>query len=869
MASLRLFIARCRALFRRDVISEEIREELQFHVDMRAADYERGGADGDEARRQARRRFGNLAVIQDRGYDVRGAGLLESIVQDIRYGARLLIKDRGFSLVAILTLALGIGVSTAMFSVIDAALIRPLPYPKPEELVELSIDVPSPGPAGGRSQYAPSIEDIRAWRVSGDVFSNIGTGRVSGFMPLIVDAGEPERLVVGSASEDFLEVFGVRPVAGRLFTANDTKEDPTHVALLGYAYWQSRFNRADVIGRSIRIENTAATIIGILPAGFYPNTAVWRASPHLLPWQMQRGSGTPVFGRLRPGVSLAQARQRLTVIARSQPVRPGWSSDVNAVVESLYQNTISEYSSTVATLAYAVSALMVMALVNVAGLLIARGSSRRAELAVRRSLGASRTRVARQLLTESMVLSGVGGSLGVVLACLTLNVIVAIIPMTLPENSPATISGGVLLVATVTTVLSSIAFGLVPSIRFSDADLVGRAALAGHRQGTAFSRRSGKILVAAQIGLAVVLLVCAGLLLRSFDRLLSVDVGFDPASVLTMEVEPAATEPATLRRYYDRLIADIRKLPEVEAAGGISSLPLGNGASRMGFLKRDPSGTGLMVREITPGYFEAMGLPARSGRSFTETDWTDGESVAVVNEAARKQFFSGANPIGAQIEIDGPDERPMRVVGVVGNIRPSGPRGRIEPEVFRLYGRGQPGALSVVMRTRSGESPSSERLRNLARASGTPVVIGNIRRGSEWLGERVETQRNRAVLLSLLGAFGLALTLVGIFSATAYAVVRRTQEIGIRVAFGATPLSVVMAIVADMAWPVVIGVMVGMGAAWFATSLVRTFLFQTTSRDPVSFTVVAAFMAATALIAAWIPARRAARVDPVIALRAE
>jgi predicted permease len=864
MRVLCLALAKCRALVRRDVVAGEIRDEMLFHLQMRAEEYERQGQTRDQARLAASRRFGNLALIQDRGYDVRGGGIMETVLQDVRYGVRLLLRHRAFSAVAILTLAMGTGVSTALFSVIDAALLRPLPYPHPEELVEVQVRETNDAKSGG---YSPSLTDIRAWRESGRFFTNVGTGRLTGFYPRIVDAGEPERLVVGEASEDFLEVYGVQPLVGRGIQIQDTRENAPRVALLGHAYWQSRFGGThDAIGRVIRVAGKPATIVGVLPAGFYRETAVWEPRQVAASFANKRGTGTPVVGRLRPGVTLAQAERDLTnLTVRSEP-DPYLPSAVHVALKSMYEEETRGSVKTITTLAWAVGLILLIACVNVAGLLLARGAIREPELAIRASIGAGRGRLVRQLLTESLILAAAGGLVGLVLAWICLDALVAIIPMSLPPNSPATINLTVLGFAAILSVASSLVFGLVPALRISRARMGTQLALAGRRHGSALSRRGGQLLIAAEVALAVILLAGAGLMVRSFARLSAVDVGFDPSAVLTIEVEPIDPAPAVREQYYPALLTAIRTLPEVAAAGAVDDLPLRDG-STITFVRGVP--TQLPMRQILPGYFEALGLPLKLGRLPTESDRTGAEHVALINEQAARVFFPGGSPVGQLLQTAGKDDPPRRIVGVVGNVRHYGPRWAPEAQLYVLYGRTAKKPLRIILRPRASAVVPGDRLRQMVQAVGPKVLVGPIRSGTDDLGKTVLNPRRRTLLLSLLGGLGMLLTLVGIFSMTAYAVARRTQEIGIRMAFGAEPGDVVRTMVRDAAWPALAGLSAGMAGAFFATRIIASFLFETTSHDPATFTAVALLMGAAALVAAWVPARRAALVEPVIALRAE
>jgi putative ABC transport system permease protein len=832
--------------------------------------FEREFVVGDLAEEFAARGRSTTATIwlacQTLGWIAAGGGRrMGDTLQDVRYGMRLLVKEPSFSVVAVLTLALGIGVSTALFGVIDAALIRTLPYPHPEELVRLYVEVPYPGRL---SRLVPSMADVRHWRVTSGVFSHVGVGWVEWpFDPSIVEAGDPERLKVGLASEDLLEVFGIAPVLGRTFTAEDTRDGAPSVALVGDAYWKNRLGGTpDVIGRVVRIADQPVTIVGVVPTGFYDDTAFWQPERFTPLWETRRGTGTPVYGRLRPGISVQQAAEALTNVTRAANLADRGATAKDVVVTSLYDFETRGYSGTLWILGYAVAFIVLIACVNVAGLLLARGAMRETEMAVRASIGAARGRLVRQLMTESLVLAMAGGLLGVLLASLSLDALVSLVPLRLPRNSAAVINVRVLGVATVVSIASAVFFGLAPAIKLSNIRVGPCLVTAGRRHGPALARRRGQVLVAVEVALAVVLLAGAGLMIRSFDRLLDVGVGFDADSVLTLEVEPLDPSPSVREQYYTDLLERLRGAPEIAVAGALDATSFDGGTSSYG-AKAGATVAQLAVRRIRPGFFEALGVSATRGRLPTEADRTSPEPVVVINETAAKVFFPRGSAVGGMLETTTPGDPPRRVIGVVGDIRFNGPQRQTGAESFGVAARDPSAAMTIVMRLRPRASVADVPLRHMAQSVGPKAIIGKIRTGDEWFEATTKTERHRTLLLGLLGGFGLLLTLVGIFSMTAYAVARRTQEIGVRMALGATPAAVVRAIVRDTAWPLAIGVAVGLVGAYVSSAMVKSFLFQTPPHDPGTFLAVATAMILTATIAAWVPARRASRIDPNEALR--
>jgi putative ABC transport system permease protein len=796
---------------------------------------------------------------------------METMLQDVRCGLRQLGQHPWFSIVAVMTLALGIGASTALFSVIDAALLRPLPYPHPEEL--FTLDVEETSKSGKPSRYAPSMADIRAWRTLTTIISHAGMGRVSGFVPLIVETGTPQRLTVAEASEDFLETYGIIPIFGRGIRLDDTREGAPAVALLGHAFWQREFGGdPHVLGRDIRIQDRAVTIVGVLPAGFYNDTAVWRARQFSGVMLARRGSGTPVIARLGPGVTLARAAAALDTVTPASTDTGPTPIPPRVVIESMYDEETGQFGPTIRTLSIAVGLILIIACVNVAGLMLARGATRDMELSIRAAIGAGRGRLVRQLITESLLLAVAGALVGVLVAYVSLDSLVALIPLSLPPNSPVAINGTVLGFALCVTVITTLLFGLVPALKLSRAPGIVSPMLAvGGRSGAPLSKRAGQWLIGVEVTLALVLMTTSGLIVRSFVKLVSVDLGFEAADVLTLEVEPLDQTAAIRREYYSALADALRRLPEVAAAGAIDQLALTGGGSYW-FTTAD---TGAQVegpeRTVLPGYLEAMRIRPLAGRLLEDADRLSGEAV-VVNSRASEQYFAG-DAIGHTLRTGGNNPRQLRIVGVVPNIRHGGPQGRVQPEMYVLPNPGVPEifstTLAMVMRLRERASLRIDRLKQIAEAVGPRVLVGRARPAAALISQQVARPRHRMLLLTLLGVFGLLLTLVGIFSMTAYAVARRTREISVRVALGARPAQVVGVMIRDAVWPVVFGLVAGLAGTYYATRIIKSFLFQTAPHDPATFVGVVALLGIAACLAAWLPARRAASVDPSAALRAE
>jgi predicted permease len=857
---------------RREDDERQLRREVEAHLAERVDDLRESGLSKAEARTQARREFGNAVLHLEDSRQVWHWRWLDDARRDAQYAVRSLGRTPGFTAVAVLTLALGIGLTTALFSVIDSALVRPLPYPDPEQLVEIEVEVPER--AGGSNRYAPSLDDVRQWRGAG-VLSHVGAGDVDG-RALVVDSGIPERVRVGDPTEDFLETYGINPLLGRNIGKDDTRQGAPAVAVLGHSYWASRFSGTNVLGRDIRIENQPATIIGVLPPGFYPGTAVWRPQQYSTGFASRRGSGKSVIGRLKPGVSLESAAAELTRIAAPDVIQGPTPVAPRIVLVSLYDRETERHGTIIQTLAWAVGLILLIACVNVTGLLLARGAARQGELAIRASIGAGRGRLIRQMLTESLILATTGAALGIFVAWVALDALVAILPLLLPENSPAAVNVPVMLAALATAGLTAIAVGLMPAWSLSRA--AGRVAsslsISNRRVGVPLSRRRGQVLVAIQVALALVLLSGAGLAARSLARLLAVDIGFDPDRVLAMKLEPIDQSAEVRAGYYRELVLALRMRPDIEAAGALDEIALRGGGSYFGMRIDTGAPFDGPQRTVVPGYFEALGVRAIAGRLLNESDsaaGADGSPIVVNRTAVQRYFADGV--LGRSLHTTGKNARTFRIVGVVADIRHNGPMGRVRPEMYMLPGALgsslQSAALAVVLRVRPGASVPDLHLRQLAESIGPRVLVDSVQSGSELVGERVALTRNRTLLFALLGLFGLALTLVGVFSVTVYSVARRTREIGIRVAFGARPGRLVSSFIGDSAKPAVIGIAGGWGGAYYATRILGPYLFETSPGEPMTLAIVTVLLGTSVCLAAWIPARRATRVDPVTALRAE
>ena len=800
---------------------------------------------------------------------------MDTWLQDFRYGFRQLLHQRGSSFVAVLTLALGIGLSTAIFSVIDATMLRPLPYPHPEQLVTVSPEETMPD--GRVSHATASMEDMRTWQQSDDLFAMVA-GAGSAFRGRIIEGADPERVQVSHFTEDYLPMHGVAPLFGRNFSRADTDPGAPLVALLGYAYWMSRYEgRRDVLGQPLRFDTEVATIIGVLPSSFNATTPV--ALPLRIPLAeySRRGTGrVSVYARLRPDVTIEQARERLSARMQPRTLPDGRKTTQPRVdIGSRLDEELTQYRTTVSVLTGAVALILLIACVNTAGLLLARGAARNNELAVRASMGAGRGRLIRQLLTENVVLCLLGAALGLVLSWLSFDALVANIPLSMPSDSPVTLNLRVLAATALLLIPTTLLFGLIPAIRLSRIRLNSALARAGRQRAAALSRRGSQLLIAVEIALAVILVTGAGLMIRSFMRISAVDLGFTPRHLIVMQTLPLDRSPAVHEQYYASLLQAIRRIPGMISAGAVDSFALGTSTTFTSVVIGTQS-EGTTIFEVLPGYFETIGATLESGRLLTDADLASGMPVAIISDTAARKWFNGS-AVGREFIRAGSDKTPWTVIGVIDDLRHGGPlrlttRADQNAQVFFPLSISEYDintAMTIVMRPSGSVRGLPDQLRRVAQGLGPRVLIERIRTGEELFGDRVLTPRRRTVLLSLLGSLGLLLALVGVFGMTAYSVTRRTAEIGVRLAFGAEPRQVVGTMLRDAAMPIGIGTVLGVGGALLATRVIESFLFSTTATDPVTLASVAVTLGVTGCLAALLPAMRAAKVDPASSLRAE
>lgn len=808
---------------------------------------------------------------------------MQALWQDLRYGVRMLYKNRGFTSVALLALALGIGANTAIFSVVNAVLVRPLPFPESDRLVRLyekETDADAAVPSE-RLEVAPAnfldwqrqsrtLPEIAAWGDEEQALAN---------------AGQAEPVRAAFVSANFLSVLGVSPLRGRGFTSEDDQPGHDSVAVLSFGLWQRRFGGdPHLVGQQVHLDGSQYTVVGIMPAGFqYPRGAeIW--TPLALnanQTQMREAHFLQVIARRRADVSLAQVRVEMETIAGALAQQyPATNKNWTLNVVPLLEDEVGKVRSTMLLLLGAVGLVLLIACANVSSLLLARGTTRQAEITVRAALGASRGRIVRQLLTESALLAGLGGSLGLLLALWGTDALLAFSPAEIPRLQTVSVDYRVLGFTLAITLLTGLIFGLVPALQAARFDL--NESLKEGGRGTANNpahRRIFGALVVAEIALALVVLVGAGLLLNSFLRLQRVELGIQAPNVLTVEVNlPAARYSGNDSRaqrlnFYGQVIPRIQALPGVVSVGAIDSLPL-SGSQRGWTFRKEGQNLAPSERPVagfqvaTTDYFRAVGIRIRRGRAFTEADRDGAPPVALINESFARRYYPNENPLGQRIIIR---NRPQacEIVGVVNDVRHFGPDKDPAPEMYMPYNQFAIGTLPLVVRTKSEPEALAGAVRKEIEAVDPDVAVSKVRTMTQMMSAALAEWRFALLLLGMFAATALLLAAIGIYGVMAYAVTRRRHEFGVRMALGAQAQDLMKLVIKEGMTLALVGVAIGLAASFALTRLLRTLLFGVSATDPLTFGVIAALLTGVALLACWIPAWRATKVDPMVALRCE
>ncbi len=882
-----------RALLRRSQAEREMDEELRYHIERQTEQNIRLGMSPEEARYLARKAFGGVEQAKERSRDTRGIRRLEELWQDLRYGARMLKNQPGFTLIAVVTLALGIGANTAIFSVINGVLLRPLAFHNPDRLFMLWTN--NPIYQLGFHEFPAANTDLPEWRATATSFEQLAAFQSN---PAdLSGGGDPEQVGGVEVTANLLPLLGVQPLLGRNLSAEEEQPGRDRVAILSYALWQRRFGGdREILGKTITVNGSPRTVIGILPEGFHFPRATEMPSAYHLPektdlWTpLARDAGywstrsqrqwVPIVGRLNAGVTQAQAQAEMDAIAARQArdypqTHGGW----RVWLTPLFNQVVGQTRTPLLVLLGAVGFLLLIACANIASLLLARAAARRREMAVRAALGAARARIIRQLLTESLLLATLGGSLGLLLGHWGLAVLLSFIPPTVPRLQEISLDTQVLLFTTLISMLTGALFGLVPAWQSSKVNLTEALKDAGRANSAGRGAHSHGLLVTAEVALAAVLLVGAALMLQSFQRLLRVDLGFKPEGVATFEVSLPGSryrDGGERTQFFDRARAQLSSLPGVRAVGAISNLPLSGNESMDYFAVEGaepvPRGKEPAAedRVIIPGYFEAMGMNLMNGRDFEARDGADKPPVAIVNETLARQFFPEGDAVGKRIKRVLRDKDWRTIVGVVRDVRGHALESRARPQFYRPHAQAPYGRMTMAIRADATALPS---LRSAIQQEfmelDASLPVANFRTMDELVAKAVARPRFSSLLLGLFAAAALMLTVVGLYGVVAYGVNQRTREIGMRMALGAQQQNVLALIIRQGMRPAFVGVSVGMVGAFGLMRLLAGQLYEIKPTDPATFGIVALGLLFVSLAACYIPARRAAKIDPMAALRTE
>jgi putative ABC transport system permease protein len=807
---------------------------------------------------------------------------MDNVRQDIRYAIRRLIKSPGFTLIALLTLALGIGANTAIFSVVNAVLLQPLPYKDPQQIVgifHLS--------EGHRSTMSgPNFTDVRkAATTLQDAAAYTRTRTI------LTGRGEPVRLDGANISAPLFDLLGVQAALGRTFRADENQPGKSHVAILGHDLWQQRFG-ADpgVVGQQITLDGVSYEVVGVMPEKFsFPaGRAIWTPLEYTDDFTVkQRGAWyLTAVGRTRAGVTPEQARAEIETIGRQLARQyPDMNEGVGITAVPLQEAMVGDLKTAFWVLLGAVGFVLLIACVNVANLLLARAAARESEIAVRTALGANRARLVRQLMTESLMLGLGGGALGLLLAVWGVEALLALEPQGIPRLNEVTVDPMVIAFTFGLSVVTGLLFGVVPALQSTRAAIASSLKEAG--RGALTSRGGARMrttLVVVEVALAVTLLAGAGLLIRSFSRLASVDPGFQVKPALTFELSlpDARYEKQEAQiAFFDQLVPQLEALPGVRSVGSVISLPLSGSSLVLTFAVagRPPvppsQQPAMQVRIATAGYFDTIGIPLVKGRLFTSDDRLNTPQVALITEAAARQYFPNEDPIGKKIVLGwGRDDSKRRaggeVVGIIGDVKDSGLDEPNPPQIYLAYAQWPVQSMSLVLATSVPPDSIAEAARHTVYSLDGNLPVGNVRTLEQLVSRSISQPRFYMTLLAVFAFVALSLAAIGIFGVLSYAVTQRTREIGIRMALGAHQGTVVRLIVRDAMVMAIAGVALGLVAALALTQgIVSKLLFQTSAHDPGTFVAVSIVLSLVALLAAYVPARRATRVDPIVALRAE
>jgi len=882
MKWLNILVARVRALLGRDMVLQDIDEELRAHIEMETEANRELGMEPEDARRAAMKSFGNVGSFRDLAYEIRGGGFMETLWQDLRYSTRMLLKNPGFTLIAVLTLGLGIGANTGIFSIVNAVLLRPFPYQATEQLV-----IPGESNTGTRGNTSLSYPNFADWKDDRNIFAGVSAVR-SNENYNIMGSGDPERLIGRLVSAGFLGTLGVAPLLGRDFLADDDRQGATPTVILSYGLWSRRFGGdQNIVGKQITLNNLSYTVVGVTPQSFQYGLDADVTVPIGLSAERfkARGAdpGIAAVARLKPNMSLEQAETALNVIyARMEQQYPESNTGRRCYLTPLHESFVGDVRQPLLILLGAVGLVLLIACANVANLLLVRASTRRREMSVRVALGANRWRIIRQLLTESFVLSLIGAALGILVAHWGTSFIVTQLPDGIPRLNEANVDVRVLAFTLGVSLLTGLLFGLAPALQASRLNLTD-ALKEGDRGSFGARQYLRSVLVVCEVALTLTLLVGAGLLLQSFRRVLQVDPGFKAQNLLTMQVSVNNPDGNQIASFFNQLQENVRRMPGVTSAAVSNGLPLGVANNPIFIIEGRPlpekgKEPGATRYTVSPTYFETMGIDLLKGRLFAAQDTPQTPAVVIIDEALAQQHFQNDDPIGKRLAQSTSGTPSFEIIGVVRHVEQNNldGQGTLRPQFYLNFNQippdrlpGQVRRINILTRTDVEPSSLTSAVRAQIAALNKDQAVFNVRTMEQIVSQNVAPRRFSMLLLTVFAVVALLLASIGIYGIMAYSVAQRTREIGLRMTLGAQRGNVLRMVIGQGMKLALAGVAVGLIASVALTRTMKSLLFGVSATDPLTFVSIAFLLALVGLLACWVPARRATKVDPMVALRYE
>jgi predicted permease len=865
---------------------DDLAVSIQEHLEERTEELMEGGMTRDEATQKARREFGNVTVIAERSRQVWQSPMLESIWADVRFALHQLRKAPGFAITAILTLALGVGATTAIFSVVKAVLLNSLPYKDPDRLVA----VWTANDARDGKPHPSTAADFAAWKQRSGVFEDLAPSYDN--ERTLTGQGAPQLLIGYAVSANYLRILDVEPQVGRLYNDEEDRPGGPQVALLSDSLWRATFHAdPEIVGKAITLDGSPFTVLGVMPPRFnYPSSVqVWTPAA-ISPAAFDDYDHTYVriLGRLKPGVSLAEAQKAANAVeAQLAVAHPNTDSGNRVVLVSLQEQLVGDIRKPLLLLMAAVTLVLLIACANTAGLALARDAERQKEIAVRLALGATRLRLLRQFVTESLVLAVIGGAIGLPLAFAGTHFLLMLFPndvanLDIPKLTQIPMDRGVFLFAFAITLLTAVLSGIAPVLKAmrTRAD----SAMTDNARGSTASRRSNRsrnAIVISEVALSLILLTAAGLVVASFERVVNADLGFQPDHVLSLEVLlPANRYPQAdqtkMRVFVREVTRRLNTLPGVKPAGATDYLPLSGFWGITSFLRRGeaPPKQGQEPeaddRAITPGYLRAMGIPLIRGRNFTEDDRAGSQQVVMVNQTFATQFYKGKDPVGEELNL-GTADKPdwWRIVGIVGDVKAFGQDQPTHADIYRPFDQHPVPLVAFTIRTETNPEAMTKAAEQTLWSVDPDLPVFKAISMDVLADQSRAVRRASSVLVSAFAVLALLLACIGIYGVMAYSVTQRTQEIGVRMALGARRADVLRLILGLGLRLTTIGVLIGLVGAFVSTRLMASLLFEISAASPLALCLPAALLIAVTVLAAYLPARRAASIDPMRALRAE